>query len=494
MKIKNKIRLTIFAKLFLALFIVVTMLAVGIVVFTNWSFRTGLADLKHAEEIKQVEKVAKRLEREYALYKNWGFVSYSPQQWRRFVSRILWKPTQQSGQRRQPKEHKSPPPHAPPPLSHQQKRPRPKPVFLEGRVSLLDPNKQLIAGRPIHLNLGKTSFLTHIALKYNNQVVGLLTIRQGKGIFAPLAETFLQQQLRNSIYVAAFSLVIALLAALILVRFFIRPVRTLSTGTEKLTSGQLDTRIAIDSNDEFADLAHDFNQLAKTLEKNETQRKQWLVDISHELRTPIAVLQSEIEAIIDGIRQPTEERILSLHHDVLALGKLVNDLYQLSLSDSHEITVERCAINLHDVLSTVVRSAEALLQKKQIEVMLQADDLGAWIEGDEKSLYQLFSNLLENSSRYTHEQGKVIVTLAVKNNLVEVQVADSAPAVPSDSLPLLFDRLYRVDQSRNRASGGSGLGLAICDNIVKTHNGSVQAEHSTLGGLLIRIHFPLLNN
>ena len=486
----NKIRLTIFAKLFLAFFIVVAILALGIVVFTNWSFRTGLADLKHAEEIKRAEKVAKRLEREYALYKNWGFVSYSPQQWRRFVSRILWKSTQKLDQRRQPREHRTPPPLASLPLSHKQKRPRP--IFLEGRISLFDPNKQLIAGRPIHLKLNKTSFLTHIALKYNNQVVGLLTVRQGKGVFAPLAETFLQQQLRNSIYIAAFSLVIALFAALILVRFFIRPVQALAKGTEKLTSGQLDTRITVSSNDEFADLANDFNQLAKTLEKNEIQRKQWLVDISHELRTPIAVLQSEIEAIIDGIRKPTEERILSLDHDVLALGKLVDDLYQLSLSDSQEVHVELCAVNLHDVLSTVVRSAEALLQKKQIEIALQADGLEAWIEGDEKSLYQLFSNLLENSSRYTNEQGRVIVILAVKNNLVEVQVADSAPAVPSESLPLLFDRLYRVDQSRNRASGGSGLGLAICDNIVKAHNGRILAEHSTLGGLLVRINFPLL--
>lgn len=485
MKTMIKIRLTIFAKLFLTIFLTATILAISIAVFMNWSFSTGFAAFHHSTEIKRAEKVAKKLEKAYATYNNWGFVSYSLKDWQRFIrnGNPPLHPKHQPASKHN--EHVTPPrPH-----SKRKKPLRPQP-FMD-RMNLLSPTKQWIAGKKIHLNLVETSFLTHIKIKHNNKTVGLLTIRQGTKVFEPIAENFLQQQLRNGYYVVIFAILIALLATLVLVRHFIRPVKALSQSTEKLSAGQLNTRITINSNDEFADLANDFNQLAKTLEKNEIQRRQWLVDISHELRTPIAVLQSEIEAILDGIRKPTEERILSLHHDVLALSKLVNDLYQLSLSDSHETRMEKRMLNLYEVATAATQASEALLQKKHLELVLKANETEVWIEGDEKLLYQLFSNLLENSSRYTDEHGKVVVTLQIKNNIAEICVADSAPSVPNESLPFLFDRLYRVEQSRNRSLGGSGLGLAICENIVNAHQGTIQAEQSTLEGLLIRMHLPL---
>jgi two-component system sensor histidine kinase BaeS len=500
---KPKIRLTIFSKLFLATFIGVTILAVSILVFTQWSFRTGLIDLINGREIKQAEYIAKKLEQAYVHHENWQFVS-SLKQWHGFIDKAqksIFKTEGQQGNRL-----KRPPPiilpfppvpPVPPFPARMQKNGEikdfHKPQYLKTRIQLFDPQQQLLVGDP-QQPLRKTTFHTYIKLYYDGQIVGLLRVRQGKGMFSPLINTFLQQQQHNAIYIAGFSLLVALLTALILARYFIHPVKILSVGTEKLTSGHLGTRIIINSKDEFSDLAHDFNQLANTLEKNETQRKQWLVDISHELRTPIAVLQSEIEALLDGIRTPTGVRIESLHHDVLSLGKLVNDLYQLSLADSNEVPLERHPVRLYDIIRVAANAAKALLQQKQIEIELivpRKKDTDVLITGNKRVLNQLFSNLLENSWRYTDEQGKVEITLQVKQDVVEVLVADSAPAVPVDALPLLFERLYRVDKSRNRATGGSGLGLAICKKIVEAHQGGIQAEHTSLGGLLIRLYFPL---
>lgn len=362
---------------------------------------------------------------------------------------------------------------------------------LPDRISLLDPHKKFLIGDVRQeLKRTKAEDFIYIRLDYHDQLVGFLCFEP----IGPIKGVALEKKLYNTSYIATFSLLIALLLSLALARYFTRPVKLLAAGTKKLTSGHFGTHVIINSNDEFADLASDFNQLAKKLEKHEIQRKQWLVDIAHELRTPITVLQSEIEAMIDGIRKPTGEYILSLHYDVLALAKLVNDLYQLSLADSNEIPLRRDAVKLYDIICIATGAAEALLQKKQLKVTLivpQENDTDVLITGDERVLSQLFSNLLENSSRYTDAQGHIEVTLQLKQDVIEVLIADSAPAVPNEALPLLFDRLYRVDKSRSRESGGSGLGLTICKKIVEAHKGTIQAEHSPLGGVLMRMHFPI---
>jgi two-component system sensor histidine kinase BaeS len=221
-------------------------------------------------------------------------------------------------------------------------------------------------------------------------------------------------------------------------------------------------------------------------------RQQWIADISHELRTPIAVLRSEIEAMLDGIRTPTLERVRSLHVDVLSLGKLVEDLYQLSLLDTsepHDFPQER--LNLTDILRDAAMGAETRLQEKSIRLLTRFDpDKPLTIRGSDARLFQLFSNLLANSYRYTDDNGCVEILAASQGDKVRVTIQDSAPGVPEAALPRLFERLFRVDKSRSRALGGSGLGLAICKTIAEAHGGTIQARHSPLGGLAIDMEFP----
>ncbi|HPY42607.1 MAG TPA: ATP-binding protein, partial [Thiolinea sp.] len=233
-------------------------------------------------------------------------------------------------------------------------------------------------------------------------------------------------------------------------------------------------------------------QLAESLQRHQEQRAQWIADISHELRTPLAVLRSEIEAIQDGIRSPTPERIRSLHVEVLSLGKLVDDLHQLSMSDAGDTdTSEVELLDANELLHDLVQSNSNRLASKGLSLEPQLSEQPLRVQADYKSLRQVFGNLLENSYRYTDSPGRVVLGSQVKGNKAVLTVLDSSPGVPDAALPRLFDRLFRVDKSRSRALGGSGLGLSICKNIVEGLGGKIYAQHSPLGGLAVYVELPL---
>jgi two-component system sensor histidine kinase BaeS len=361
------------------------------------------------------------------------------------------------------------------------------------RLNVLDANQQLVIGSPNgeRLRPDRHSKIEKIAIRAAGNAVGWLMIQQGNGMAEGMSKTFMGQQMRNLYLIALFATGLSFLLAILLIRHWLRPVHSLTQGAQALTAGKFATRIEVATQDELGRLAQAFNTLAEALQHNETLRQQWIADISHELRTPLAILRSEIEAMLDGIRQTTLERIQSLHVDVLAMGKLVEDLYQLALSDSAELNLATEAVDLTEVLTDVALGAEARLQEKHIRLTTRFDpQQHLWIRGDADRLYQLFANLLGNSYRYTDEGGQVEILAQQQDDKVMVSIHDSAPGVPDAALPHLFERLFRVDKSRSRALGGSGLGLSICKNNVEAHGGTIRAAHSPLGGLLIEVVLP----
>ncbi|MDB1126332.1 ATP-binding protein [Vibrio algarum] len=289
----------------------------------------------------------------------------------------------------------------------------------------------------------------------------------------------------------ALTILFSFVIAFYLVRHFLKPLKALHEGATAVERGELDFQLNTKGSDELAQLTLAFNQLVQALKKQKSDREQWLSDISHELRTPITVLRSEIEAIQDGIRKPEPQYISSLHQQVLTLGKLVNDLYELSLSDSGVKFEFTEVTNISSIVANVVNQNEIRLKEKKLAITLSAlageDPI---IKGDQNALTQLFLNLMENCIRYTDKPGAIAISVSQNADFLSVIFQDSYPSVPNDSLPKLFDRLYRVDKSRSRASGGSGLGLSICKNIVLAHGGTIIASHSELGGLKIEISFP----
>ena len=361
---------------------------------------------------------------------------------------------------------------------------------LSARIRLLDKNQQFVFGQPAN-----EAAVGRVEVKADQVVIGWLELDRQDIVTDDIASRFMEQQARNIALIALFALLISLVIALFSVRQVLIPVRKLTEGARHLSLGNFDTQIQINSNDELAELASRFNQLATFLQRNEELRSQWIADISHELRTPIAILRGEIEAMLDGLRKPDLERIRSLHTDTLSLGQLVEDLYQLSVSDADGMGIRQdfVPVDLAALLSDVLTVFTARLATKSLDVQQQiASTAGLWVLADANRMHQLFSNLLENSFRYTDAGGQIRVSASLDGNAVRVVIEDSAPGVPDVALPKLFDRLFRVDKSRSRLMGGSGLGLSICKNLVRLHYGNISAQHSELGGIAMVIALPRL--
>jgi two-component system sensor histidine kinase BaeS len=365
-----------------------------------------------------------------------------------------------------------------------------RPVFtIEHRLALFDADKRNVVGKA-----ESTEDHTLMEITVHGKIVGWLGLRNQKQISNPLDTAFLKQQSHALYVVGALTLILAAVVAFVLSRHLLAPVKQLIQGTHSLTSRQFNTRITVNSSDELGQLAADFNQMAHTLEQYEHMRQQWITDIAHELRTPLSILRGEIEALLDGIRETSHEHLESLHEEVLQMSQLVGNLHDLSLAESAALHIKREPIDL-------VRHARACLQKFHPRFtehdIRMVDELGSpetiRISGDPNRLTQVFSNLLENTLRYTDSPGSLIVRCHLAKNHAKLQFDDTHPGVPTESLDRLFDRLYRVDLSRSRIKGGSGLGLSICKTIVEAHEGAITARHSALGGLRIEIDFPLMN-
>ena len=303
-------------------------------------------------------------------------------------------------------------------------------------------------------------------------------------------ERFQQYQLQTSLGVGVLSLLLAMLIAWWIARTLLDPVKRVAAATHKLATGEYSNRVAVSSNDEVGQLARDFNQLAYTLERNEKMRREFMADVSHELRTPLSILRGELEAIEDGVRTLDHSSMKSLQGEVGMLSKLVDDLYELSLADVGALTYRKSQCDLNDLLQTSVAMYQERCNAAGLRVELRLPAGPLLLEADAKRLQQLFGNLLENAVRYTDAGGLLLISASLEDENILVSLMDSGPGVDPQQLPRLFERFYRGEASRNRASGGAGLGLAICHSIVLAHGGSLTADHSPLGGLWLSLRLP----
>jgi two-component system sensor histidine kinase BaeS len=258
----------------------------------------------------------------------------------------------------------------------------------------------------------------------------------------------------------------------------------------EINRGDYGQRVDTSRRDELGDLSRDVNQLAHTLEQNRIARRNWIAEISHELRTPVAILQGEIEAIDDGIRAFDSTSLKSLQAETTRLSRLIQDLHDLSLSDIGALEYQMMPMQLDTLLLERINSIDAQRIDTGISIDLINNTQQTEILGDSQRLGQLIDNLLQNSLRYTDPNGKIVVELNQLDRQLQIRWFDSGPGLADVDLPLLFDPLYRAEKSRNRNHGGAGLGLAIVAKIVSAHQGSISASHSPLGGLEIRILVP----
>jgi len=222
--------------------------------------------------------------------------------------------------------------------------------------------------------------------------------------------------------------------------------------------------------------------------KEET--REFIAIISHELRTPLAILQNEVELLNEGIRQPTPENLHSLSEEITHFSRLINDMFDLSLTDVNALNYIKENLDLMDLLQKTVAQLQPMLAKKNITLKTMYKEQSMPICGDAQRLRQVFSNVIKNSSNYTNRDGRLLINTDSTEHHYIIEFADSAPGLSDQALNKIFNRFFRGESSRNRSTGGAGLGMAICKGIMIEHQGEISAHHADLGGILIRLTFP----
>lgn len=378
--------------------------------------------------------------------------------------------------------------------------PQRHPDDLFPRLGLVDAQQNLVAGTAPRPGSARLALVGP-----DGKTIGQLVLAPPQGVRSEADQAFLAQHLGFVAWTGLAGLALALLLSGWLARRWLAPVEALATGARGIAQGHLHTRVPVHGNDELAQLARTFNTMAEQLSSIEASRRQWLGDVAHELRTPLAAMRAEIEAVQDGIRPFDDKTALRLHRQVMRLIQLVGDL-RASL-DAAGTSAPSAQVPVHplSLLAEALASMRPRLAQAAIDVdtsgldALAAQSPAPLVRGDAQQLHQVFLNLLENSLRYTDAGGLLrlsarLLPPADGAAQLQVQLDDSAPGVPAHELPRIFDRLYRAETSRNRDHGGSGLGLAICRAIVLAHGGTLTADTSLLGGLRITLQLPLLDN
>ncbi|WP_337265009.1 MULTISPECIES: two-component system sensor histidine kinase BaeS [unclassified Serratia (in: enterobacteria)] len=456
-------RIGITGKLFMAIFATCMLVLITMHWGVRISFERGFIDYIKQSNEQRITMLGDALEEQYRLHGNWAFLRNNDQ----VVYRIV-----RSFEQNSDSSHNLPP------------------KGWRSQFWIVDSQYRRLVGHsgPIP----KES--TRHPIRYNNQIVGWVMAAPPEKLTRNADINFDRQQKRTSWLIVALSTLLAAAVTWLLSRGLLAPVKRLVAGTHRLAAGDFTARVAASGQDELGRLAQDFNHLAISLEKNEQMRRAFMADVSHELRTPLAVLRGELEALQDGVRQPTPASISSLLAEVSTLTKLVDDLHQLSLSDLGALAYRKSSVDCVHLVHIAVAAFRERFHAKGLEIVTHLPEQ-ATLFGDADRLNQLFNNLLENSLRYTDAGGKLEIGIEPLPEGLRIYWQDSKPGVSDEQLARIFERFYRTEGSRNRASGGAGLGLAISQNIVEAHGGTIHAQHSPFGGVRITVDFPVtLNN
>ena len=489
-------------KLFLALMALSIATLASMYLLQQRAFQRDFLEYVNRLGLERLEQAAVRLAKRYEEVGDWSFVVRQQRVFYNLVSGYPViddrRPPPPEGRRPEPGPERRPPPDdgprgVRPGDRDEPPRPRPPPtrkidaLVFHTRVLLLAPEGHVLIGNPA---VPRDS--PAVAVMSGNAVIGRLLLAPLPALQSEADLRFARSLTQDTLVAGAFVLAGSLLLAWWLARWLLAPIKALSAGAQQLAAGDFKVRIPVTRKDELGALANDFNQLAEALLRSQQGRREWGADIAHELRTPLSILRGEIQALEDGVRPVNAAALASLQSECSRLTALVDDLYQLALSDAGALEYRLQPLDLGALVGDVAEEHRGALNDAGLTLTVDPLPKGMMVRGDGQRLAQLFGNLLVNARRYTDRPGQVQLHATRENHQWRIRIEDSPPGVPTALLPKLFERLFRVETSRNRAAGGAGLGLAICRNIALAHGGKISARAGSLGGLAIDVTLPAI--
>ena len=444
-------RLTILHK-YMAAFLGLTVLVlVATLGLARWSFERGFLDYVNNLEQTRLERASQALAQEYVRAgNNWDDLNH------RRLRHILDSahpygtegpahPPSAPPHRARPIGEGPPPGHRPPPGGA---------VALHLPTALYDGLGKLVIGSALP---GSHTHLHRASVVVDGETVGELRSALREQLLSSQETAFSKQQYQASWAIGTVALVLAVGVSLLLARGMLSPIRRMLSDVDKLSHG--DYSVCLDSGrkDELGDLMNNLDRLAVTLSETRESRQRWFADVSHELRTPVTVLSGELEAMLDGVRDSDTAQLESLSQEVQRLRFLIDDLYELSISDIGGLRYEFTELNLEELVFSVVESQSARAEDMGLSINFRGERL--LVTGDLNRLDQLLLNLLTNSINYTDGPGSIDITVSLEGGVAVIEIDDTAPGINASECDRLFEPLYRHEASRSRRTGAPAWAL-----------------------------------
>ena len=356
-------------------------------------------------------------------------------------------------------------------------------------IIIFDSNADNPLTIPVAENLDKG-----IKIMANNELVGTLLIASSLGMLSQAQQGFLREVNILLVSVAGVTAIIAVLIGWMQARQIVSPVKAISSAAARVAAGDYSQRIPIKSRDELGEMANAFNTMAADLATQQDLRKRAMADIAHELRTPLSVLQIDLESIEDGISQPDAENIESLLDQVGYLNKLVEDLRILSLAEAGELQFEMQPMDVNTLVKMITNRVRKSVQEKGKELAMDLSSDAVVANIDEQRMAQVILNILANATQHTADGDVITVKTARQGQEAVISIEDTGEGIPEKDLEHIFERLYRASSSRSHQNGGSGLGLSIARSLIQAHGGKIWAESVQGEGTKITFTLPLIGS
>lgn len=343
---------------------------------------------------------------------------------------------------------------------------------------LAEVHRQMMGSGPLGLEQG-------LPIRVDGETVGTAIARLPAAGLLPQDVSF-RSSVNHMLLVGGIVAGLAALAAgLLLARKATAPARELTRAARAVAAGERSERVDFDSPDELGEMANAFNAMADTIEEEDRLRRAFAAEVAHELRTPLTILRTQVEAIQDGVVEPSSPALGSLHEESLRLTRLVEDLETLASADAAGFTLTRTRTDLRVVLGEAVEEFAGPYGAQDVRLSTDLDDVE--VDADATRVRQVVANLLSNALKFTPEGGAVRLTLRREGAEAIVTVADTGPGIPPDELPRVFDRFFR---GRGVRAGGSGIGLTVARELALAHGGDVSVRSLPGQGATFALRLP----
>ncbi len=332
-----------------------------------------------------------------------------------------------------------------------------------------------------------------VPLQSNGQTIGYLVITPGPiEALRPAERTFVDEVRRTLVLAGLIAIGVGAVLGLALSHNLARPLNRLATAARAIAAKDLTQRVEPSGSAEVADVANAFNEMAASLEQAETLRRNLVADVAHELRTPLSVLQGNLNALLDSVFPLDMSEVAKLYDETRLLSRLVDDLRELTQAESGQLTLNLRPTDLSPLLQSTTETFYSAAHDKQVRLTLDLASGLPRVQADPERIAQVLRNLLGNALRHTPDGGAITVGASEVDSGVEVSVSDTGEGIAEAELPYVFDRFWRGDKSRARETGGSGLGLAIARRLIEAHGGQIGVESTAGAGSRFWFKLPAI--